>query len=108
MMFKKTIHFPLFLIIIKDIENNSGCSISKLGKQCKISYSHLNRLIEEIEVMGLITTKNKKDECKRKCCLRLTEKGVQVALHFNNILQLLDIINPPRLHNGGKFPKKVL
>jgi len=82
----KAIYFPLFLIVLKEIENNKPMNGLQLSVKCNVSYSYINNLQKSLSDNKLIEI-IKLDG--RSNNLVLTEKGKRVVFAFNQILEEL-------------------
>jgi predicted transcriptional regulator len=96
----KVIYFPLFLIILKEIENSGPINCSRLGKKCNISYSNLTSFRECLLEKGLVEIK---EIDNRSWDLVLTNKGKQVVTAFNKMLLVLEVGDLVEyMRRGGK------
>lgn len=71
------------LIILKNAKQEMYAS--SLAKQVDCTYSHVVKILQELEREGLV----KFDKQGRLKLLALTEKGEQVAEHIDRLHQLL-------------------
>ena len=88
---KKAAVFNIFFrekpaMMLVGLKNAKGeMYASSLAKQIDCTYSHVVKILQEIEKAGLITFKKQ----GRLKLLTLTKKGEQVAEHIDSIRQLL-------------------
>lgn len=73
----------LMLIVLKNAKQEVYAS--SLAKQIDCTYSHVVKILQQLEKEGLVNF-NKQGRLK---LLTLTEKGEQVAEHFDKLHQLL-------------------
>lgn len=62
---------------------------AKMAYECKITYSHLSKVISKIEDLKLI----RKERDGRKLLLRLTKKGEEIAEHCKEMQKFTEMFN---------------
>ena len=84
----KFVYFPIFLIVLKGINDNNRMNTCKLSLKCKVSYTHIVKIVKYL-VEHKLVVKEKVDD--RSSANLLTEKGKKIVQLFDAIIKELEV-----------------